>query len=278
MTDLVVAEFGPADGPPLLAIHGITSSSRAWLALARNLPEARIIAPDLRGRGRSRDLAPSTGMRHHAADLAALLDERGLGPLPVVGHSMGAFVAVALAASRPDLVSSLLLVDGGYPLARPAGVPDEGLADAVLGPIAQRLSREFPDAEAYRDFWRAHPAMPDPLTPELEEYVAYDLVGEPPQLRTASTLEAIAADSLDLYGSPWHLEALARLTIPAPLLRAPRGLLDEPDGLYPDLPRHPALAPTMTVTDIPDVNHYTILLTDPGAGIVADALRPSLHP
>ena len=32
----------------------------------------------------------------------------------------------------------------------------------------------------------------------------------------------------------------------------------------------------MTVVDVPGVNHYTILLTDPGAGIVADALRPAL--
>jgi len=276
VSGLAVAELGAPDGVPVLAIHGITSSSRAWLALSRNLPEARILAPDLRGRGRSRDLEPSTGMRHHAADLAMLLDERGLGPVPVVGHSMGGFVAVALAAARADLVSSLLLVDGGYPLARPAGVPDEGLADAVLGPVAARLSREFPDREAYRDFWRAHPAFPDELGPELLAYVDYDLTGEPPHLRPTSTVEAIAHDSLDLYGSPWHVDALAGLGIPAPLLRAPRGLLDEPGGLYPDLPEHPPLAPTMTVTDVPDVNHYTILLTDPGAGIVADALRPTL--
>lgn len=275
---LAVAELGPADGAPLLAIHGITSSSRAFLALARRLPEARILAPDLRGRGRSRDLPASTGIRDHAADLARLLDSRSLGPIPVVGHSMGAFVAVALAAARPDLVSSLLLVDGGYPLARPAGVPEARLADAVLGPIAQRLSREFPDREAYRDFWRAHPAFGGELTPELLEYADYDLVGDPPHLRTATTLEAIAADSLDLYGSDWHLAALADLRIPAPMLRAPRGLLDEPGGLYPGLPSRPPLAPTMTVTEAGDVNHYTILMTDPGAGIVAGILRPLLTP
>lgn len=276
MTGLHVTEFGPRDGAPLLAIHGITSSSRAWAALARHLPEMRVIAPDLRGRGRSRELTPSTGMRHHAADLAALLDALDTGPVPVVGHSMGAFVAVALAAVRPDLVSSLLLVDGGYPLARPAGVADADLADAVLGPVAQRLSQEYPTIEAYRDFWRRHPAFAGAWNADLEAYADYDLVGEPPHLRPASTVEAIAADSLDLYGSDWHLEALEALGIPAPLLRAPRGLLDEPGGLYPDLPARPPLAPTMTVTEVPDVNHYTILLTDPGAGIVADAIRVTL--
>lgn len=275
---LDVTEYGPPDGAPVLAVHGITSSSRAWLALARQLPDVRLIAPDLRGRGRSRHLPPSTGIRDHADDLAALLDARGLGPVPVVGHSMGAFVAVALAAARPDLVASLLLVDGGYPLARPAGVADADLASAVLGPIAQRLSREFPDRDAYLGFWRAHPAFGGELTPDLVAYADYDLVGEPPHLRTASTLEAIAADSVDLYGSDWHLEALAGLAIPAPLLRAPRGLLDEPGGLYPALPAHPPLAPTMTVADVDDVNHYTILMSDRGAGVVADRIRATLPP
>lgn len=276
MSSLHVHEYGPAEGIPVLAIHGITSSSLAWAAVARALPDVRLIAPDLRGRGRSRDLSPSTGLRSHADDLAALLDERGLGPVPVVGHSMGAFVAVALADARPDLVASLLLVDGGYPIARPDGVADDDLAGTVLGPIAARLAREFASREEYHGFWREHPAFHGELSDDLRAYADYDLVGEPPHLRTASTLDAIAADSLDLYGSPWHLEALRRLDIPAPMLRAPRGLLDEPGGLYPGLPAHPPLAPTMTVTEVPDVNHYTILMSDPGAGAVADALRPHL--
>lgn len=276
VTELAVAEYGPADGIPVLAIHGITSSSQAWRALARRLPEARLVAPDLRGRGHSAGLRPSTGIRDHAADLAGLLDQRGLGPVVVVGHSMGAFVAVALAAARPDLVRALVLVDGGYPLARPAGVADAALADAVLGPIAQRLTATFATREEYRDFWRAHPAFGDVAEADLVAYADHDLAGEAPALHPASTVADIAADALDLFGSDWHLAALRELSVPAVLLRAPRGLLDEPGGLYPELPQHPPLAPTVTVVDVPDVNHYSILLTDPGAGIVADTLRPLL--
>lgn len=271
--ELAVAEYGPADGTPLLAIHGITSSSRAWLALARQLPDYRIVAPDLRGRGRSRELPPSTGMRHHADDMARLIDALGLAPVPVVGHSMGAFVAVALADAHPDAVASLVLIDGGYPLARPAGVADGDLASAVLGPIAARLAQEYPDRAAYHDFWRRHPAFGGELNADLVAYADYDLVGEPPHLHTASTVEAIAADSLDLYGSDWHRAALARLASPTQLLRAPRGLLDEPGGLYPDLAGTPPLAPALRVTDVDDVNHYTILMSDRGAAIVAAAIR-----
>jgi lipase len=275
--DLAVTEFGPANAPAVLAIHGVTSSSRAWLALARHLPDVRLIAPDLRGRGRSRTLPVSTGLRHQAADLSRLLDALELDHVPVVGHSMGAFVAVALAAERPDAVTSLLLIDGGYPLQRPPGVADDDLSATVLGPVAARLSREFPTREAYRDFWREHPAFHGAFTADIAEYADYDLVGDAPHLHTASTIEAIGADSLDLYGPDWYLAALAGLSIPAPMLRAPRGLLDEPGGLYPGLSASPPLAPTMRVTDVADVNHYTILMTDPGAGIVAETLRSSLR-
>jgi lipase len=273
--ELAVTEFGPPDAPAVLTIHGITSSSRAWLALSRHLPDVRILAPDLRGRGRSRDLPPSTGLRHHAHDLGRLLEGLGSDRIPVIGHSMGAFVAVALADHRPDAVASLLLVDGGYPLPRPEGVADEELA-TVLGPIAARLAREFPTREAYREFWREHPAFRGTFTTDIAEYADYDLVGEAPHLRTASTIEAITADSLDLYGPDWYLAALAGLRIRAPMLRAPRGLLDEPGGLYPGLPASPPLAPAMRVEDVTDVNHYTILMTDPGAGVVAEALRATL--
>lgn len=271
--DLVVADYGPLDGPVVLAIHGITSSSRAWLALARHLPEVRILAPDLRGRGRSADLPPSTGLRHHAADLGIVLDALGLAAIPVVGHSMGAFVAVALAAARRQAATSLLLVDGGLPLRRPEGVAEADLAAAVLGPVARRLETEYPDRDAYRAFWRAHPAFSGAYTPEIEAYADYDLAGRAPHLHPATRPAAIAADALDLYGADWHLDALAALEPPARLLRAERGLLDEPQGLYAALD---AATSPVPVTDVPGTNHYTVLMTDPGAAIVAEAVRSTL--
>lgn len=262
--ELLVAEYGPADGIPVLAIHGITANSRAWPAVARRLPEVRLIAPDLRGRARSSHLPASTGLRNHAADLARVLDHLGVGPVPVVGHSMGAFVAVALAAARPDAVASLLLVDGGLPLERPAG--------DVLSPIAARLAREFATYDEAREFWHAHPAFAGATVPDLDAYSDYDLAGEPPHLHPAATPEAIAADALDLYGRDWYVAALAGLRGAVPFLRAPRGLLNEPGGLYPD----PVVEPPLHLIDVPDVNHYTIVMTDPGAGVVADSLRSQL--
>ena len=61
-------------GPPVLAVHGITASHRAWVSVAARLPGARIIAPDLRGRGRSNQLPGPFGITGHADDLARVLD------------------------------------------------------------------------------------------------------------------------------------------------------------------------------------------------------------
>ena len=94
--------------PTILAVHGVTASHKAWAYLAAALPDVRIIAPDLRGRGRSNSLPAPYGMPSHAEDLAAVLAELAPGPVVVVGHSMGGF-----AVARPGQP-----VPGARPLAR----------------------------------------------------------------------------------------------------------------------------------------------------------------
>ena len=106
---------GPRPVAPVLAVHGITANHLAWQLVAEALPDLRIVAPDLRGRGRSSELPGPYGFDQHADDLAQLIDQLGLGPVPVVGHSMGGFVAMAVAHRHPDLISAVLLLDGGLP-------------------------------------------------------------------------------------------------------------------------------------------------------------------
>lgn len=258
--ELTVAVWGDlADTPPVLAVHGITASSMAWAEVAGRLPDP-VIAPDLRGRGRSGDVAGSYGMAVHAADCLTVLDALGVDQARVVGHSMGGFVACVLAHRHPERVARLVLVDGGPPLPTPDGEPD-----ALLGPAAARLRTRFPSREAYRDFWRRHPAFTE-WTPAIQSYVDYDLTGAGDQLRSRVSYDAMRADFVDLHTGSAGREAFAALPAGTPFLRAERGLLDEPTPLYPE--RLPGLA----VHTVPDTNHYSILFGDAGATAVAAAL------
>src|SRR5690625_1586272 len=99
--------------PTVLALHGITANHLSWMFLPEQLPGVRVVAPDLRGRGRSNRLPGPYGIGNHTEDLIAVLTALGTDRATVVGHSMGAFVAVELAYRHPATVSELLLVDGG---------------------------------------------------------------------------------------------------------------------------------------------------------------------
>lgn len=262
----------------VLAVHGITSSHKAWEPLARQLPDVRLVAPDLRGRGGSRGLPGPYGMARHADDVAALLAELGVGTCVAVGHSMGAYVAVTLAHRHPARVERLVLVDGGLPLPTAPDVDPEESLQRTLGPAAERLSRTFGSREEYRTFWTAHPAFAD-WTPDIEAYVDYDLVTDGGALRPATSYEAMAADSRDLV-TPGNdaVVALKNLAVPTVFLRAERGMLDDPGGLFPaawaseQVQRFAGIE----LREVADVNHYTITLSDRGAAEVADAVRSAL--
>ncbi len=122
---LHVHRYGP-DGPAdVLAIHGLTGHGARWQTLAmRYLAEFAVTAPDLLGHGRSSWAAPWT-IDANVAALAALLDA----PAVVVGHSFGGAVALSLAASHPELVSALVLLDPAVGL---DGEWMRGIADDML--------------------------------------------------------------------------------------------------------------------------------------------------
>ncbi|GAA4439526.1 alpha/beta hydrolase [Actinokineospora soli] len=122
---LHVHEFGPGDGVPLLALHGVTGHGARFRRLAaEHLPEHRVIAPDLRGHGRSPALPPWT-LEQHAADVLAVLDTRGLGTVRVMAHSFGGVVALHLARIAPERISALLLLDPAVHV-----LPEDALANA----------------------------------------------------------------------------------------------------------------------------------------------------
>lgn len=277
--DLAVTHWPGAAGrsgraaEPVVALHGITANGHAFAALARELEDLPLYAPDLRGRARSRALPGPYGLAPHTADVLALLDHLGARRATLVGHSMGAFVAALTAARHPERVSRVLLVDGGLGFPAPEGTDIDALLEAVIGPAMRRLSMTFPDPEAYRAFFREHPALARHWGPNVTAYVDRDLVGTPPELHSSCVTDAVRADGADVLTDPETLAAartLAAHGVPARLLWAERGLLDEPQGLY-DAERLAGCP--VPAGAVPDTNHYTILLAQHAVRALAKAVR-----
>ena len=262
--------------PTVLAVHGITATHQSWIQFPPQLSGVRIVAPDLRGRGRSNALPGPFGMARHADDLATVLDTLGISAVTALGHSMGAFVTVVLAHRHARAVRHLVLVDGGLPLETPPGADPDELMQAVLGPAATRLAMTFDDRDAYRSFWAEHPAFDADLVAELGPYFDYDLEPDGDRWRSSASLEAVTADQRELISGDSVPAALRSLTVRTTFIHAPRGLLDDAP-LY--RPEH-AVAwadqlPSLTMGWATGVNHYTVVMSRRGAQFVAHQLAPA---
>lgn len=149
----------------LLALHGLTGHGKRWEALATGLlPDIRVLAPDLRGHGRSTALPP-WDFETIVADLAALITAETDEPVLVAAHSFGGACALHLARRHPELVRGLILLDPAVAL-DPAWLRD--IAGATLG------SPDYTDAEEARmdklaTGWGA--AAPELLRAELDEHL-----------------------------------------------------------------------------------------------------------
>jgi pimeloyl-ACP methyl ester carboxylesterase len=272
-------------GPKVaIAAHGITSNHRSWQTVARHLPDdVSLVAPDLRGRGRSTDLPGPFGMRAHAADLVAVLDHLEIDATVLVGHSMGAYVATVAAADPGDgkRWSGIVLVDGGVALPLPADVDPDAMLSGVLGPAIERLGMTFPDAEAYLDFWKQHPAFLDSgaWNADTEACLVHDLLGEEPSLRSSASPEAVRFDGRELLVDREVRRAFFEVTQRCSLLRAPRGLLNQVPPLLPDELLDPMRGgwPVGLEMLVENTNHYSIVMGSRGATVVAQHLAASFR-
>jgi pimeloyl-ACP methyl ester carboxylesterase len=101
----------------VFALHGRAGHALEWLGLAASLGDRHVAAPDLRGHGES-GWTPDYLIDSMVEDAVATLDEMAVGPVDVVGHSLGGLVAIVLASTHPDRVRRLVIADIGPRLPR----------------------------------------------------------------------------------------------------------------------------------------------------------------
>jgi pimeloyl-ACP methyl ester carboxylesterase len=137
---MTYVEAGPAEGMPILLLHGYTDNSRSWSLLAPHLPGRRLIMLDLRGHGGTDAPACCYGPDSMAHDVAGFMQAMGIDRADVVGHSMGSTTAATLAAFHPERVNRLVLISTAIEV--PAGATDW--------------------------LWANVPSLPDPIDPDSQ--------------------------------------------------------------------------------------------------------------
>jgi pimeloyl-ACP methyl ester carboxylesterase len=261
-TALHVEEFGPADGPALVLVHGWTCTLRFWtLQIQAFSPAVRVIAYDLRGHGES---APAAGgdysVRAHASDLDAVLHATTAEPAVVAGHSLGGMTIVAWAGDHAEEVGDRLAA---------AALVNTGMGDLISQalvlptPTALATVRQF----AGRAILGANaplPRRPTPISHRAVRYVALSRTASPAQVafcerivlecpRTARGATGGALSTLDLR------DAIAHLHVPTVVIAG------EHDRLTPPVHAH-ALADAL-----PDPHELIVL---PQAGHMGPVTHP----
>ena len=195
---LYVEEHG--SGVPVVLLHGWPDSARLWrhqipFLTARGF---RVIAPDMRGFGRSGrpDSVAAYALRHAVADVAGILDALDIGAAHVVGHDWGAAVAWLTAMFCPDRVRKLVAISVPHPLAPRTIRQDEmawyqlffqftDIAEATIRHDDWAWLRTFSRGDGDLGQAIADLSRPGALTASLNWYranLAPRMPGAPPQL------------------------------------------------------------------------------------------------
>lgn len=269
--ELAARLYGPADGRPVIALHGWLDNLASFSRLAPRLDGLRIVALDLPGHGHSAHRPPGVAydIWDYTLDVLEVAEWFGWQRFALLGHSMGAIVAVLLAGALPERVERLALID--------ALLPYTGEADGA----PQRLGAAL---QALRGVHRKR----KPVYATLEQAVATRMSGGSAVSREAAERLALRGLQPVATGYTWRsdprlllpssmrltrahaLAFLHRLCCPTRLVVAEQGLLAQAEvlTLLDDLP--------IEVQRLPG-GHHLHLDDEAGAAAVAALFNDFLN-
>lgn len=253
---LHVLQWGE-QGTPVVCVHGLTANAFCFQAIADELAsDHRVFAYDLRGRGDSDKPETGYSVPIHAADLAELLKELELERPVIIGHSLGALIALHFAAHHPQALSKLVLIDAGAPL--PWNTPEE--QPAWLAASISRLGVPVPSFQEYIERLKLAPFL-SPWSEYLDLYFRHDVfVNSDNSVASKCYREGVIEEGLR-FAEAEPEQQWARVEVPTLLLRAGQGMFSDSDQLLPGVfvERMLKAMKQCHYVNYPALNHYTIL-------------------
>ena len=218
----------PGPEPAIVLLHGLSANANEFGGLLdEGLADVRrVIAPDLRGRGRTAKPESGYSMADHAADVIALLDELGLDKVVMGGHSFGALLSIYLAARYPQRISLVIVIDAAIVFH-----PD---TEELLKPSLARLARILPSADAYIDEVKRGAHVAGAWDSAIEGYYRAELQHNPDGTAQSLTSATAVAQALRGVGDEDWAELVAAVVHPVLLLNA--GEAYGPPGSPPLVP------------------------------------------
>jgi 3-oxoadipate enol-lactonase len=259
---LHVESNGDPLGRLVLCVHGLSANCRSFDRFVPVLADAghHVVTMDLRGRGHS-DITPpgSYGWDSHVRDLLEIAELYGVDSFDVIGHSMGGFIGMSLAAQYPRRCGRLVLIDA-------VGAPEPSALLAIAKSVS-RLGRTYPSASAALSHMQAAGTIA-PWDAFWDSYFGWELEPVDTTVRIRTDMAAVREDSA--YGSTNNVYGLwPRLKCPVLLVRASRPMAPG-GGLVvsrADAERFAAEARDATVVNV-DADHYSILISAPAISAV----------
>jgi pimeloyl-ACP methyl ester carboxylesterase len=252
-------------GRLVLCIPGLSSNATAFDLLGEHLagPLHHVVSLDLRGRGFSETTPPGTyGWPSHARDVLDVVALLG-GPADVVGHSMGAYVAMAAAGIGAQAVRRLVLIDG-------LGRPQRAAMPPILAGL-DRLGAVHESPDSYVAMVRAIGAV-TPWSEHWDRYYRYDLEAVDGGVRSRTDRTAVTEDLR--WGTDHHQRDLwAPVTQPTLLLSALRPLGSGGFIVSPaDRADFARRGPHTELREV-DANHYTVVTHEDTAAHIRSFLE-----